>query len=495
MDTHIIKMPDIGEGIAEVEIVEWHVSVGDTVVEDQVLADVMTDKASVEIPSPIAGSVVSLGGQVGDVLAVGSELITLRPQQAASDTAQTAAASAAESAPQPEPDITQTALQTQDTAESLSDAAQSAQSAQQTGTNPGAGQLIAGGDAATDSPRRTGSQANANAAVVSSSQSHGRADSEQTPLRSQSKVLASPSVRQRARHLDIDLRDLAQGAGDTPVSHRDLDEYLMSQYSPERGAAAAASKHVSQDSVSRWDDAGDASARGDTQIKVIGLRRQIAVKMQESKRQIPHFSYVEEIDVTELENLRRTLNDEQGQDGERLTLLPFLVRAMVQAVQRFPEVNAHYDSENGMVTQFGAVHMGIATQTENGLMVPVLRNAQSLDIWEYASEIKRLTSLTRRGKAQRDHLTGSTLTLSSLGPLGGIAATPIINHPEVAIVGVNRIIERPVFQNGQLVARKTMNLSSSFDHRIVDGMNAALFIQEIKRLLESPVLLFVRATP
>lgn len=467
MDKHIIKMPDIGEGIAEVEIVEWHVDVGDTVAEDQVLADVMTDKASVEIPAPIAGIVVSLGGQVGDVLAVGSELITLQPQVTEADTG-----------------IQQTAAQTQDTAKALADAGHPAPQAHPA-PEPAKG---IGNGQHTDGNRDHRIE------------SRGGPDNEPRP-ESRSTVLASPSVRQRARHLDIDLRELTRGQDDTPVSHRDLDDFLMSRHAPDPDAASqrlatqsearAKAAGGSTGSALSTNDDTSAAVRGDTQIKVMGLRRQIALKMQESKRQIPHFSYVEEVDVTELEKLRAALNAQQGDDHDRLTLLPFLVRALVLAVQRFPQINAHYDSENALITQFGSVHMGVATQSENGLLVPVLRHAESRDIWDCAAEIRRLSALARRGKAQRNDLTGSTLTISSLGALGGIAATPIINHPEVAIVGVNRIVEKPMLDNGQLVLRKTMNLSSSFDHRIVDGMHAAQFIQEVRRLLEAPALLFV----
>lgn len=455
MATHTIKMPDIGEGIAEVEIVEWHVDVGDVVAEDQVLADVMTDKASVEIPSPIAGSVVSLGGKVGDILAVGADLITLRQAD------------------------------TSDTASSDNDTAADVQ---------GTSDIDAKPDAAAEAVAAIAVMTpEVSAPAPSTTESTSN-----TPAARTGKVLASPSVRQRARSLDIDLSEVAGSSGDAPVSHRDLDEFLLSRH--QTGRTGQAGRSVT--SVARPDvhagqklsgtDSNATETRGDTQISVVGLRRQIARKMQEAKRQIPHFSYVEEIDVTDLEKLRQTLNAERGAADGRLTLLPFIVRAMVMAVQRFPEINARYDSDNDVVTQFGAVHVGIATQTDNGLMVPVVRDAQRLDIWECASEIRRIASLTRHGKAQRSDLSGSTVTLSSLGPLGGIVSTPIINHPEVAIVGVNRIVERPVLDGGLLVSRKLMNLSSSFDHRVVDGMNAAQFIQEVKRLLESPVLLFVR---
>ena len=453
MDKHIIKMPDIGEGIAEVEIVEWHVRAGDRVVEDQVLADVMTDKASVEIPSPITGRVESLGGDVGDILAVGSALITIVPKGASSSdsSGQPADISGAESQTHAKSDAQSTPLPAESKSARLSPASTDKMD------------LPVNSAATTPQARPDG----------------------------QKKVLASPSVRQRARQLDIDLHELSSAAGDTPVSHRDLDEFILSRCSFESGIASAtrSSTHAEYSG-----NVMDGMTRPDTQINVVGLRRQIALKMQESKRQIPHFSYVEEVDVTDLEQLRHTLNDNLDPDQSRLTMLPFIVRAMVLAVQRFPEINARYDSEQGTVVQFGAVHMGIATQTENGLMVPVLHNAQSLDVWECGARIRQLAATTRRGKAQRNELTGSTLTLSSLGALGGIMATPIINHPEVAIVGVNRITERPALQNGLLVSRKMMNLSSSFDHRVVDGMNAAQFIQEVKRLLEAPVLLFMRGS-
>lgn len=451
MDIHTIKMPDIGEGIAEVEIVEWHVGVGDVVAEDQILADVMTDKASVEIPSPVAGNVVSLGGQVGDILAVGSELITLRY----ADT------SNAESS---DPGVVTEVRDASDTG------AESATSAEPV-------------VAAVPAPEV--SDLTVSAVTVP----------KKSPGARIGKVLASPSVRQRARSLDIDLSELAAASVDSPISHRDLDEFLLSRYQDGRARLSISAAEPGADAAKQAFPGADidrVETRGDKQINVVGLRRQIANKMLESKRQIPHFSYVEEVDVTDLEKLRLTLNTERGTEEGRLTMLPFIVRALVLAVQRFPEINARYDSDNGVVTQFGAVHIGIATQTDNGLMVPVVRDAQRLGLWECASEIRRMASLTRHGKAQRSDLSDSTLTLSSLGPLGGLVSTPIINHPEVAIVGVNRIVERPVFHDDLLASRKLMNLSSSFDHRVVDGMNAAQFIQEVKRLLESPVLLFLQ---
>jgi 2-oxoisovalerate dehydrogenase E2 component (dihydrolipoyl transacylase) len=290
--------------------------------------------------------------------------------------------------------------------------------------------------------------------------------------------LAAPAVRQRAQTLGIALHSV-QGSGPLGrITHADLDA-RMSSMPPQTAPNTASSVAVS-----------DYSA-GVQAIKVIGLRRKIAQKMQESKRHIPHFTYVEEIDVTELETLRAQLNAEHGKTRGRLTLLPFLIRAMLLAVRAHPEVNARYDDEADVVTRFEAIHLGLATQTAGGLMVPVMRNAQNLDLWACAAEVQRLAEAARAGKATREELTGSTITLTSLGALGGIVSTPVINHPEVAIVGTNRMVERPMLLHGAVVARKMMNLSSSFDHRVVDGMNAAEFIQRVRRLLECPALLFV----
>jgi 2-oxoisovalerate dehydrogenase E2 component (dihydrolipoyl transacylase) len=289
------------------------------------------------------------------------------------------------------------------------------------------------------------------------------------------KPLASPAVRKRAWDLGVELR-YVQGSGPAGrVMHEDLDAYLQSQGSG--SAARGGSAYVQRN---------DEEA-----VPVIGLRRKIAQKMAESKRRIPHFSYVEEIDVTELEDLRVQLNQKWGESRGKLTLLPLLARAMVVALRDFPQINARYDDEGGVVTRYGAVHIGIATQSDGGLMVPVMRHAEARDLWSMAAEIGRLAQAVRSGSAGRDELSGSTITITSLGPLGGIVTTPVINHPEVGIVGVNRIVERPAFRNGAVVARKLMNLSSSFDHRVVDGMDAARFIQAVRALLEQPALLFV----
>ncbi|MCW3155358.1 2-oxo acid dehydrogenase subunit E2 [Achromobacter spanius] len=467
MGVHIIKMPDIGEGIAEVELVGWHVKVGDTVAEDQPLADVMTDKATVEIPSPVVGKVLALGGDVGQVMAVGGELIRLEvegegnvrpgsgaPQKAASE-GDKPAGSDAPTSPSAQGDAGAKAggIAGQ-IAASMSPAAASASASTQQKGNQQA-----------DQPPR---QQAARSSFASST-------TPAVPRQPGDKPLASPAVRKRAWDLGIELRFVVGSGPAGRVMHEDLDAYLQSQGAGQaaRGGSAYVERH-DQDVV-----------------PVIGLRRKIAQKMAESKRRIPHFSYVEEIDVTELEDLRVQLNQKWGESRGKLTLLPLLARAMVVALRDFPQINARYDDEGGVVTRFGAVHIGIATQSDGGLMVPVMRHAEARDIWSMAAEIGRLAQAVRSGTAGRDELSGSTITITSLGPLGGIVTTPVINHPEVGIVGVNRIVERPAFRNGAVVARKLMNLSSSFDHRVVDGMDAARFIQAVRALLEQPALLFV----
>ncbi|WP_445658785.1 dihydrolipoamide acetyltransferase family protein [Achromobacter sp. NCFB-sbj8-Ac1-l] len=459
MGIHVIKMPDIGEGIAEVELVGWHVKVGDTVAEDQPLADVMTDKATVEIPSPVVGRVVALGGDVGQVMAVGGELIRLEvegegnlkadaAQKPPAATVSTAAPAASSPAPA-KADKAPAGGVARQIAASLQSAAPAA--------SPGAAAAAAHASAPQGQGRSTAAR-QAPAAVRQPGE----------------KPLASPAVRKRAWDLGIELRFVPGSGPAGRVMHEDLDAYLQGQ-----GAASARS--------------GPAYAeRNDEElVPVIGLRRKIAQKMAESKRRIPHFSYVEEIDVTELEDLRVQLNQKFGEARGKLTLLPLLARAMVIALRDFPQINARYDDEAGQVTRYGAVHIGIATQSDGGLMVPVMRHAEARDVWAMAAEIARLAQAVRSGSAGRDELSGSTITITSLGPLGGIVTTPVINHPEVGIVGVNRIVERPAFRQGAVVARKLMNLSSSFDHRVVDGMDAARFIQAVRALLEQPALLFV----
>ena len=466
MGIHIIKMPDIGEGIAEVELVGWHVKVGDTVAEDQPLADVMTDKATVEIPSPVVGKVVALGGDVGQVMAVGGELIRLEVEGegnvkagAATAAAQKPGASAPQTAGAPAPATDKAAA---------SGAAASGGAAQSGAASGGP----ASGAAASSAAASGGSAPQTHARPPAARQSGGAPAAARQPGE---KPLASPAVRKRAWDLGVELR-YVQGTGPAGrILHEDLDAYLQGQGSA--GGARAASAY--------------AERNDEEAVPVIGLRRKIAQKMAESKRRIPHFSYVEEIDVTELEDLRVQLNAKWGESRGKLTLLPLLARAMVVALRDFPQINARYDDEAGVVTRYGAVHIGIATQSDGGLMVPVMRHAEARDLWSMAAEIARLAQAVRNGSAGRDELSGSTITITSLGPLGGIVTTPVINHPEVGIVGVNRIVERPAIRNGAVVARKLMNLSSSFDHRVVDGMDAARFIQAVRALLEQPALLFV----
>lgn len=449
MGIHIIKMPDIGEGIAEVELVGWHVKVGDTVAEDQPLADVMTDKATVEIPSPVVGKVISLGGDVGQVMAVGGELIRLEVEGEGNVKAGAAAPAPAAPGKAAEKAAPETAAPEKAGSEKApSEKAAPAVSAPQ--------------PAAASAPSRT----------PASRQSGGAPAASRQPGE---KPLASPAVRKRAWDLGVELR-FVQGSGPAGrILHEDLDAWLQGQGSASNARAGSA-----------YAERNDEDA-----VPVIGLRRKIAQKMAESKRRIPHFSYVEEIDVTELEDLRVQLNAKWGESRGKLTLLPLLARAMVVALRDFPQINARYDDEAGVVTRYGAVHIGIATQSDGGLMVPVMRHAEARDVWSMAAEIARLAQAVRSGSAGRDELSGSTITITSLGPLGGIVTTPVINHPEVGIVGVNRIVERPAFRNGAVVARKLMNLSSSFDHRVVDGMDAARFIQAVRALLEQPALLFV----
>ncbi|OUM02377.1 dihydrolipoamide acetyltransferase family protein [Variovorax sp. JS1663] len=412
MGVHAIKVPDIGEGIAEVELVAWRVQPGDPVVEDQPLADVMTDKATVEIPSPVAGKVLALGGEVGQQIAVGAELIRIEVE--------------------------------------------------------GEGQVRA--DAPVSAPARESAPAPAPVAARP-------VETPATP-RADDRPIASPAVRRRAWELGIDLQQLQPSGTAGRIVQADLDAWLARHPGAARGPQPAPS-------LPRGTERNDEEA-----IPITGVRRRIAQRMQESARRIPHFSYVDEVDVTELERLRAQLNA-RGDGRPRLTLLPLLVRALVQAVARFPQVNARFDDEAGVLTRHGAVHMGIATQTDAGLMVPVLRHAEALDLWAVAAEVARLAAAARAGQATRGELSGSTITLTSLGALGGIASTPIINLPEVAIVGVNRIVQRPVMLGGAMLPRSMMNLSSSFDHRVVDGQYAAEFIQAVRASLESPALLFV----
>jgi 2-oxoisovalerate dehydrogenase E2 component (dihydrolipoyl transacylase) len=424
MGTRIIKLPDVGEGVAEAEIVEWHVEVGQSVLEDQLLAAVMTDKATVEIPSPVAGTVVALGAEVGNVVAVGAELVRLEVagegnEEVAAAPREAAAPSAAAERPRapvppPEPAA----------------ASQPAPPVTRAPIGP---------------PRPPGE-----------------------------KPIASPAVRRRAREAGVDLRQVRGTGPAGRIGHDDLDAFLRGGAKVGVPAARVANTDVET-------------------VKIIGLRRRIAQKMAESKRRVAHFSYVEEVDVTALEALRATLNAENRQDRPHLTLMPFLMQALVKAIADFPEMNALYDDEAETLERHGGVHIGIATQTPAGLLVPVVRHCESLSLWDCAAEVQRLAEAAREGRATRAELTGSTITITSLGALGGIVTTPVINRPEVAIIGPNKQVVRPVWQGEQFVPRTMMNLSSSFDHRVIDGYVAARFVQRIKGLLEAPATIFIEA--
>lgn len=433
MGIRIVKLPDVGEGVAEAEIVEWHVEVGQSVLEDQILAAVMTDKATVEIPSPVAGKVLALGGEVGTTLAVGAELVRL--EVAGEGSAEVAAAPREAAAPAPAAPI----------------AAQPAKRLTTPAPEPKAEPLH---------------EAVAPVPVARSSLGPPRPAGE--------KPIASPALRRRSREAGVDLRQVRGSGPAGRITHDDLDAFLRAgpQAVPTGGGRVARTEVET--------------------VKVIGLRRRIAQKMAESKRRAAHFSYVEEVDVTALEELRAKLNAE-NQERPRLTLMPFLMQALVRAVADFPEMNALYDDEAETIERHAGVHIGIATQTPSGLMVPVARHCEARGLWDCAAEVRRLAEAAREGRATRAELSGSTITITSLGPLGGIVTTPVINRPEVAIIGVNRQVVRPVWQGAEFVPRTMMNLSSSFDHRVVDGYNAAQFVQRIKGLLEAPATIFIEA--
>jgi 2-oxoisovalerate dehydrogenase E2 component (dihydrolipoyl transacylase) len=433
MARYSFRLPDIGEGIAEAEIVAWHVKVGDRIEEDAQLADMMTDKATVEMESPVSGIVVELAGEVGDMVAIGSTLAIIETEGGVEDAVE--AEVAAET-----PGVEEVAV-----AEEAAPA-----------PDPVRPELVEGSSLFLTAEKKDGPSA-----------SSGRTEQGKA-------ILASPAVRARARDLGVDLSQVH--AESDRVRHADLDAYL--RYGAGQG----------------YHTPGALRARADEAVKVIGMRRKIAENMAASKRAIPHFTYVEEMDVTALEAMRADLNANRG-GRPKLTMLPFLIVAICRTIPEFPMINARYDDEGGVVTRHGAVHLGMATQTDAGLMVPVIRDAQDKNVWQLASEIGRLAEAARTGKAKVEELTGGTLTVTSLGPLGGIATTPVINRPEVAIIGPNKIVERPVFaknpQGGDDIRRaKLMNLSISCDHRVVDGWDAASFVQALKKLIETPVLLF-----
>ncbi|MFC1460336.1 dihydrolipoamide acetyltransferase family protein [Microvirga arabica] len=441
MGEHLIKMPDVGEGIAEAELVEWHVKVGDLVREDALLAAVMTDKATVEIPSPVDGEVLWLGADIGDVVAIGSPLIRLKTGD------EEGAASVRDADKAPEAPARPKEIEAQaDGAVKTSDAIVEKQ--------------------AKEAPQPRPVEAPQSPPVRMHRPSARRMEGD--------KPIASPAVRLRAREAGIDLRQVPGSGPAGRITHEDLDAFLA------HGPQAAGAAGLSQDTSVQA-------------IKVIGLRRKIAEKMALAKSRIPHITYVEEVDVTALEDLRASLNVSKRAERPKLTILPFLMRAMVKAIAEQPNLNAIYDDEAGVVHQHGGVHIGIATQTGSGLMVPVVRHAEARDLWDCATELNRLAEAAKAGLATREELSGSTITITSLGAMGGIVTTPVINHPEVAIVGVNKIMVRPVWDGSTFIPRKMMNLSSSFDHRIVDGWDAAVFVQRIKTLLETPAMIFVEA--
>ena len=417
MSRFVFRMPDLGEGTVEAEVVEWKVKVGEAVHEDQVIAEVMTDKAAVEIPSPVSGRVLSLTGNPGDMVAVGSELIVF-------DTSGEAPADVVPAAGEPAADA----------AEARAPAAPAPAPA-----------------AAPDATPAATGQA-------------GR-------------VMASPATRRRAREAGIDLSGIAGSGPGGRIQPADLDAALAGQPPAGAGRAAPATREP---------------RTGTEEIKVIGVRRVIAQRMTEAKRNIPHFAYVEEVDVTELESLRQHLNSQLARGEDRYTLLPFIVAALVRVLDDFPQCNAHYDEERGVIVRHRPVHVGIATQTPDGLKVPVVSNAEARGLAGLAAEIRRVSEAARNGTAKRGELAGSTITVTSLGRLGGIVSTPVINAPEVAIVGVNKAVERPVVQNGAIAVRRMMNLSSSFDHRFVDGFDAAAMIQALKDRLEHPATIFIQ---
>lgn len=430
------NMPDIGEGIAEAEIVQWHKQVGDTVQEDEEFVDMMTDKATVPMESPVNGKILEIAGGEGDMVSIGSMLVVIDVEGEVPDEVveENEAAAEATEAPAPKDEEVEERIEVENPDPSDADDAMAADPSPPPAPSP------------TPAPKP-----------------EAKADT---------KVLATPAVRKRAKDLGVDLAQV-KPAEDGRVRHGDLDQFLS--YNSGYGSAAP--------------------TREDEEKKVIGMRRRIAENMAASKRNIPHFSYVEEVDVTDLEDLRAQLNANRG-DKPKLTILPMLITAICKTLPDFPMINARYDDEAGVVTRYGAVHMGMAAQTDAGLMVPVIKNAQAQNLWQLANEISRLADAARSGTAKSEEMQGGTLTVTSLGPLGGVATTPVINRPEVAIIGPNRIIERPMYVTGsdgaeRIEKRKLMNISISCDHRVVDGWDAASFVQALKKLLEAPALILV----
>jgi 2-oxoisovalerate dehydrogenase E2 component (dihydrolipoyl transacylase) len=438
MSQYVFKMPDLGEGTVDAEIVAWHTKPGDAVTEDQLIVEVMTDKAAVEVPAPVSGRVVSISGAPGDKVAVGSPLIVF-------DVSGEAPTAAPEKAPMA---------------------------------------------AASAVPAKSMPVA---AAAPRSAPAPVSADPPALPARP-GRVMASPANRRRAREAGIDLTTVVGSGPGGRILRDDLG--AADAGTAHAGAAHAGAPHAAQaGTVHAGAASGVAGTSATTEIKVIGLRRLIAERMSEAKRNIPHFAYVEEVDVTELESLRLHLNLSRPADAGNLSYLPLVVMALTRVLESFPQCNVLYDAARGVLVRHRAVHVGIATQTPDGLKVPVVRNAQSLGLWEVAAAIRLLAERARSNKASREELVGSTITVTSLGKLGGIASTPIINAPEVAIIGLNKAIERPVIHQGAVAVRRIMNLSSSFDHRFVDGYDAAAMIQALKELLEHPATIFIPKVP
>ena len=451
MPRFTFKLPDIGEGTAEAEIAAWRVKVGDQIEEDAPLVDMMTDKATVELTSPVGGTVLEVAGEAGAMVPVGAALVVI----------ETSAAADIGATPEPQADgpaVVEAKAAVHEVQASALPLPAPLRSASLS---------LSGEGERPPSPEGRGTAPQA--------QGEGGAEA------ARAAPLAAPAVRARAKALGIDLASLPPGPHGR-IRHADLDRVLQSQPSPEgRGTAPKAQRE------------GGAllDREGIDTLKIIGLRRKIAEKMQEAKRRIPHFAYVEEIDVTELEALRQHLNAQHGTTRGKLTLLPLLIRALTRALPAYPQINARFDDDAGEVHRHAAVHVGVATQTPNGLIVPVIFHAEARSLWDLAAEIARLSSAAKAGKAAARELTGSTITVTSLGALGGIVTTPVVNHPEVAIVGVNKMVERPVVVGGQIAIRRMMNLSSSFDHRVVDGYDAAAFMQSVKTSLEHPATLFL----
>ncbi|MDB6180387.1 dihydrolipoamide acetyltransferase family protein [Paracoccus fistulariae] len=424
MGVYSIRLPDIGEGVAEAELTEWHVKPGDVVQEDDVLAAVMTDKAAIEVPSSVSGTVLELGGEIGDMIAVGGTLIKLEVEGEGNESATAAPPKPAEEKAAPDDKL-----------------------------------------AAAEKPA-------AKPAPKPAEKPAARAKSAPVERAKGTRPLAAPSVRARAREEGIDLRHVPGTGPSGRISHEDLDSFI-------------ASGGIQQGGVTRGKNTGI------EEIRVVGMRRKIAEKMALSKSHIPHITIVEEVDVSSLEELRAALNKKYKDQRPKLTILPFLMRAIVEAVREQPDLNARYDDEAGVIQRYGGVHIGIATQTPAGLNVPVVHHAESGSLWDNAEQVAALAEAAREGSISRDALAGGTITITSLGPLGAIATTPIINYPEVAIVGVNKMAVRPVWDGQQFQPRKMMNLSCSFDHRVIDGWDAAVFVQKLKTLLETPAMLFV----